>query len=316
MEKMLSRLAICAIVIAIFSVPAAAQQQFMPHQFKGTVTVNGAPAPDGIPVTAVSGDNEAGTTTVNGNYGRSGSDLLFVEDPDGDMYGKTVEFFVGGIKAAEYVFSNGESTVLDLSVSGDLGICGDNICSGSESCSSCPSDCGECQNTVDDNNGGNDNTRTSSTTTYDTPCTEDWSCSEWSICSQEGMQLRSCTDANNCGTTDSKPIVEKSCTYTREEAPKICQAGITVCTGDDLMRCPDGTYWEKVRTCENGCDPEALACRTASGDIEQPGPFDFLAGLFGGSVTGLSVGSAGMAVAGAVIAVVLIVLIALFLRKR
>ncbi|MDO8741507.1 MAG: CARDB domain-containing protein [Candidatus Woesearchaeota archaeon] len=42
-------------------------------------------------------------------------------------------------------------------------------------------------------------------------CTESWSCSEWSSC-VNNQQTRTCTDANNCGTTANKPATTQSCT--------------------------------------------------------------------------------------------------------
>ena len=59
-------------------------------------------------------------------------------------------------------------------------------------------------------------------------CTESWSCGEygawgsWGACQESGTQTRertrSCTDANNCGTTTSRPSLteseSQSCTYT------------------------------------------------------------------------------------------------------
>ena len=47
------------------------------------------------------------------------------------------------------------------------------------------------------------------------PCTEDWSCTEWlpEICPVEEIQTRTCTDANECGTTVDKPAESQSCEY-------------------------------------------------------------------------------------------------------
>jgi len=42
-------------------------------------------------------------------------------------------------------------------------------------------------------------------------CYESWSCTEWSTC-VGGTQTRTCTDANNCGTTANKPAESQSCT--------------------------------------------------------------------------------------------------------
>lgn len=41
-------------------------------------------------------------------------------------------------------------------------------------------------------------------------CTEDWSCTEYSAC-VGGVQTRTCTDANACGTEDNKPTESQAC---------------------------------------------------------------------------------------------------------
>ncbi len=41
-------------------------------------------------------------------------------------------------------------------------------------------------------------------------CEESWSCAEWSECANE-IQVRTCTDSNNCGTTVNKPAISQSC---------------------------------------------------------------------------------------------------------
>ncbi|MBU2476678.1 right-handed parallel beta-helix repeat-containing protein, partial [Candidatus Micrarchaeota archaeon] len=43
-----------------------------------------------------------------------------------------------------------------------------------------------------------------------TGCQENWTCTEWSACIG-GNQTRTCTDNNNCGTTNNKPIETQSC---------------------------------------------------------------------------------------------------------
>ncbi|OGF73656.1 hypothetical protein A3J56_00110 [Candidatus Giovannonibacteria bacterium RIFCSPHIGHO2_02_FULL_46_20] len=52
-----------------------------------------------------------------------------------------------------------------------------------------------------------------------TPCTESWSCGGWSSCINSA-QTRTCADANNCGTTNSKPPLNQSCTPTPVSTPK------------------------------------------------------------------------------------------------
>ncbi len=43
-------------------------------------------------------------------------------------------------------------------------------------------------------------------------CTESWtSCTAWSVCSSGSIQTRTCTDANDCGTTSSRPAISQVC---------------------------------------------------------------------------------------------------------
>ncbi len=49
-----------------------------------------------------------------------------------------------------------------------------------------------------------------------TSCTPNWSCSAWSSC-VNGLQTRSCTDSNICGTTQNRPALSQSCP--EESAP-------------------------------------------------------------------------------------------------
>jgi PGF-pre-PGF domain-containing protein len=48
-------------------------------------------------------------------------------------------------------------------------------------------------------------------------CIENWSCTEWSAC-VANQQTRTCTDANNCGTTADKPAESRECLLTAEFA--------------------------------------------------------------------------------------------------
>ncbi len=42
------------------------------------------------------------------------------------------------------------------------------------------------------------------------PCSESWTCGSWSTCINN-TQTRTCTDTNNCGTTNLKPILSQGC---------------------------------------------------------------------------------------------------------
>ena len=106
-------LALLVGMILLFTLPAlvSAQVQF-PHIFVGTVTLDGAPAPDGTVVSAwVEGVTDAAgtTTTTGGSYN-------IVADPGEDSWaGLTVTFLVAGSAAGEIAtFEHGGADVLDL----------------------------------------------------------------------------------------------------------------------------------------------------------------------------------------------------------
>jgi len=60
-------------------------------------------------------------------------------------------------------------------------------------------------------------------------CTPNWNCTSWkpSTCPKTGNQTRTCTDKNNCGITEGKPEVKRTCT---PETPK-SNAGIWIFIG-------------------------------------------------------------------------------------
>ena len=42
-------------------------------------------------------------------------------------------------------------------------------------------------------------------------CSEDWTCGTWSACSIHGLQIRTCTDQNDCNSSINKPTVVQIC---------------------------------------------------------------------------------------------------------
>ncbi len=56
------------------------------------------------------------------------------------------------------------------------------------------------------------------------PCFESWGCSAWSDCSG-GIQTRTCTDANACGTTAGKPAETQTCSTGGHVAPPQSPSG-------------------------------------------------------------------------------------------
>ena len=109
-----------------------------PHWFYGDVLVNGEPAIDGITIDVkVSGETVASTTTSEGQYGQDA--MFYVEDPYGDMAGKTLKFYLDGVYVADYTFENFGYTELDFSISTT---CGNDVCEPGEDSTNCCDDCG------------------------------------------------------------------------------------------------------------------------------------------------------------------------------
>jgi len=137
-----------ALLILTLTVSVSAQMG-QGNQFWGDVEVNGVPAPDDVFIEAyINGEFIVAKTTLNGQYGID-PNVFIVSESLGDYFvGETIEFFVGGIKAAEAIFESAAEfpiiKELNLSVTGDVGVCGDSYCGSGESCSSCSSDCGSC----------------------------------------------------------------------------------------------------------------------------------------------------------------------------
>jgi hypothetical protein len=107
-KSMIALVLLCSMAMAIPSIP---------HQFFGTVTVNGASAADGTVVTAaIDGVTVSSGTTISGKYGQV-SNVFFVTDANGNRAGKIVLFYVSGVNTGvSYIFANGASTRLDFSV--------------------------------------------------------------------------------------------------------------------------------------------------------------------------------------------------------
>jgi len=113
------------------------------------------------------------------------------------------------------------------------------------------------------------------------PCMQSWNCGLWSSCSS-GTQTRSCVRIDQCDqllaqrmatniTIIPKPEEFRSCqqTVTNTFVPitnnppssSICTTGTKRCFGNDLQRCSyDGSRWDVVQSCTNGCNPINLLC--------------------------------------------------------
>ena len=83
----------------------------IPHQFYGTVTVDGAPADNASIVAKINTVEVANTVSVSGTYGYF-PNIFYIEDPDGSgcidgiCDGRTIEFYLNGNMVAEATFEN------------------------------------------------------------------------------------------------------------------------------------------------------------------------------------------------------------------
>lgn len=251
-----------ALIVLFLLVGTVSAQPGLPLYFYGDVTINGVKAPDGVLVEArVSGSYVSGTTTSGGTYGEASP--FYVPDPHGTMSGKTIEFYVHNVKAAEYVFNVNDNPVnLDLSVS-IPNFCGDGKCESGESCSSCSKDCGSCNPPGGETSGGGGGGSSGGSSGSSSggagitpsqppkeegPCVEDWICTDWTEC-VNGKQTRTCADVNRCGTSENKPVEKQDCLV-----PAVCNAGETKCEGNKLMACSETEdSWTVLEECEFGC---------------------------------------------------------------
>jgi len=113
------------VVSMLLPLPVAAVPQ-PPHVFRGTVTVGGSAAADGLAVTAaIAGASFSYAPSAQTSGGRYGDDLQFkvpADDPDtstkeGGVNGDTVILYVEGVEAGAYTFTVGAVTQLSLSIS-------------------------------------------------------------------------------------------------------------------------------------------------------------------------------------------------------
>ncbi len=191
-----------AVFLFVFSSIAFAVGPGIPHQFWGTVTINGNLASDGTQITSTVNGVSADSTTASG-----GAYNLIIRDPNNVNTGKTVVLYVNGVQAASDVFANGKSTQLNLAItvntpppnnppSGGGG--------GGSGISSTATDTHAQQNVTPSI------TTTASTTTSSGVCKERWLCTDWSVC-KGGTAARQCEDVNKCGTNNDEPMISQPC---------------------------------------------------------------------------------------------------------
>lgn len=195
-----------AMIVLIASSSASFAIPEKPNQFWGTVTINGAPAPDGTAITSkIDGVSTESTTTSGGSYS------LILTDQNSVNSGKTVVLYVSGVQAATDFFVNGGVTELNLAVTVSTPSSPPGGTSGGSSSGGGGSVPPSSQ--PQSNVSSGTNTNTSSTTTSSDVCRERWTCKAWTECNG-GVQIRTCKDVNNCGTARDMPMTEQPCTET------------------------------------------------------------------------------------------------------
>jgi hypothetical protein len=99
---------------------------------------------------------------------------------------KTYSGYTGDLHSQRYDPSGADRWAMLKKIYDEcIASCGDGLCGIGESCSSCAIDC-PCG------------------------CTPDWSCTNWSLC-YGAIQVRSCKDLSNCGSSNGRPDESRSC---------------------------------------------------------------------------------------------------------
>ena len=102
--KLLTIALVLGLAFALGAGNVAAAPPGMPHAFYGSVTIDGTPATDDIPVSAHIGDLSWSTTTSGGQYGYSPQFIILLDDPetpqkDGGVNGDEIIFKIDGTPA-------------------------------------------------------------------------------------------------------------------------------------------------------------------------------------------------------------------------
>jgi len=149
-------------------------------------------------------DNVSGTTE------EQATPAIYYYDGDGDGYGNWANFVTDPSQEG-YVANSDDCNDDDPAINpGAAEICGDGI----------DNNCNGLIDTADpDCSTTTDATTTDATTTDATStepvCTPNWSCSDWQplpetiACGATSTQTRTCTDSNDCGIEEEKPIEEQ-----------------------------------------------------------------------------------------------------------
>ena len=109
--------AICTAILMLTPVASATDRPPMPERFYGTVTVNGAAAPDGTIVSAWIDNTEIiSQATMGGKYG-----YVPPASEEFNIYGSegaTIVFKINGVEAGTDILSSSDITQKDLSATG------------------------------------------------------------------------------------------------------------------------------------------------------------------------------------------------------
>jgi hypothetical protein len=117
------------LILLIALIGTASAVPLLPAEFRGSVTIDGSPAPAGTVITARINGHDCGslTLTTAGVYGGDATfdKRLLVCGGDDDV-GKTIAFFVDGARATgTTVYTPGTSTRLDLAATSGAGFSAD-----------------------------------------------------------------------------------------------------------------------------------------------------------------------------------------------
>ena len=189
---MLKKISFVFALILLVSVVSAIPG--IPYQLYGSVSINGAPAPDGTIVSAkIQGDTYQ-VSSKGGKFGYSPG-VLFVQDPDNDRSGKNIEIYVNNNKVSDVIFETNGYTELTLTSTE----------------ATAPANTGTNTGSSGGGGGGGGGSSGGGSIVKKTSCVELWECTEWGECNILGKQTRTCTDKNACGTVTLKPEEIKDC---------------------------------------------------------------------------------------------------------
>jgi len=179
---------------------------------------------------------EQSTTTT------STTTQIYYYDGDGDGYGYYANFVTGSIQEG-YVANSDDCDDSNANVNpGTTEICGDNLDN-------------NCNGLVDENCQSATTTEATTTeaTSTEPACAPNWQCTAWQplpetiACGATSAQSRTCTDLNECGTDEGKPIESQEITGT-DAGKTSCDASKNL-VGECQNSCVNGSLQACTPTC-------------------------------------------------------------------